>query len=324
MSTNHRPCTTGENTNVMNVTELSAKKYAELFPNPAHVFNSVAFTELNRHKCDAVRYLAFSDTKLRGGLIVGQRGDRFSAPFSAPYGGFTLTKRQPIETFDAMLSALREHLGAGKRLSITLPPLWYDPDTLSKSVNALSRTEGAKSLVDLSYQLGLIPGSGMSVDAMSVTGRQNLRRSLNAPFEFVHTDGSLQAIKEAYGIIRRNHEENGYPLRMSLDDVAATAEVVPADFFLLRLNGTSVAAAQVYTVAPGIAQLINWGDIRDASHLCPMNRLAYELAAYYSRHGVKAFDLGPATEDGIPNEGLCRFKESIGCTPSLKFRYTIN
>lgn len=307
----------------MNIRELSAKEYAELFPNPPHVFNSVAFTELNRHKCDAVHYLAFSDTRLRGGLIVGQRGDSFSAPFSAPYGGFTLTKRQPVETFEAMISALREHLGTDRRTVITLPPLWHDPDSLSKSVNALSRTEGAKCLVDLSYHLDLIPDSGMSAELMSVTGRQNLRRSLSAPFEFIHTDGSRPAIEEAYGIIRRNHEENGYPLRMSLDDVTATAGVVPVDFFLLRLNGETVAAAQVYTVAPGVAQLINWGDIRDASRLCPMNRLAYELAVHYSRRGIKTLDLGPATEDGIPNEGLCRFKESLGCVPSLKYRFTV-
>ncbi len=307
----------------MNVTEISAKEYAELFPNPPHVFNSVAFTELNRHKCDVVHYLIFSDTKLRGGLIVGQRGDCFSAPFSAPYGGFTLTRRQPVETLDAMTSALKEHFGPEKRIVVTLPPLWHDPDSLSKSVSAMSRTEGAKCLIDLSYHLDLIPDSGMSADSMSVTGRQNLRRSLNAPFEFIHTDGSPHAIEEAYGIIRRNHEENGYQLRMSLDDVETTAKVVPADFFLLRLNGATVAAAQVYTVAPGVAQLINWGDIREASRLCPMNRMAYELAAHYSRRGIKTFDLGPATEDGIPNEGLCRFKESLGCVPSLKYRFTI-
>ena len=49
-----------------------------------------------------------------------------------------------------------------------------------------------------------------------------------------------------------------------------------------------------------------------------MNFLAFKLFEYYAE--PKAFlDIGPSTEKGIPNVGLCNFKESIGCNVTPKF-----
>ena len=307
----------------MRIDELTPKEYPRLFPKAPHVFNSVAFTELNRHKCDEVRDFAFSDGKPRAGIIIGKRDGVWMSPFSAPYGGLTLNKRQPIPVLESIFSELLRYADSCKGVKITLPPVWYDSDLQTKSINILSRIPGIRSTADISYHLMLSGENGIDENGMTVTGRQNLRRSLEAPFEFVKASGSADSIAAAYDVIRRNHAERGYALRMSLDDVTATADVVPAEFFMLLLEGKPAAAAQVYNVAPGIAQLINWGDIREMSTLCPMNRLAYELARHYRSRGMTALDLGPATENGVPNEGLCRFKESLGCIPSLKYSFIL-
>ena len=34
---------------------------------------------------------------------------------------------------------------------------------------------------------------------------------------------------------------------------------------------------------------------------------------------MRLLDLGPATETGVPNYGLCVFKESLGAEPTLKY-----
>lgn len=308
----------------MHIDELTPEEYRQLFQKAPHIFNSVEFTELNRDKCDEVRYLAFSDIKLRAGIIIGKRDGVWMSPFSAPFGGLTANKNLPIETVDSVFRQMILYIGrCNGGLKITLPPVWYSPDLLVKCINALSRIEGIKSIADISYHLNLSDVEGIDESRMTVTGRQNLRRALKATFEFSKADSTAESIAEVYEVIRRNHTERGYPLRMSLDDVIATAETVPADFFLLRLDGVPVAGAQVYNVAHRTAQLINWGDIREASSLCPMNRMAYELAGYYSQKGVQKLDLGPATECGIPNIGLCRFKESLGADSSLKFTFSI-
>ena len=88
-------------------------------------------------------------------------------------------------------------------------------------------------------------------------------------------------------------------------------------------GGVDVAAAQVFHVAKGVAQVVYWGDLRAYSHLRTMNSLAYMLFAYYHATGLKVLDIGPSTEGGVPNHGLCEFKEGIGCSVTPKFSFML-
>ena len=110
---------------------------------------------------------------------------------------------------------------------------------------------------------------------------------------------------------------------MTLDDVEKTVRTVPADFFLLQYERKDVAAAQIFHVAEGIAQVIYWGDLRAYSHLRPMNYFAYRLFMHYQREGLRILDIGPSTMDGTPNYGLCDFKTAIGCEITPKFAFMI-
>ena len=86
---------------------------------------------------------------------------------------------------------------------------------------------------------------------------------------------------------------------------------------------TDVAAAQVFHVAKDTAQVIYWGDLAAYSHLRTMNRLAAFMYDHFSRLGVRILDIGPSTEDGEPNYGLCSFKEDIGCEVCTKHIFVI-
>ena len=52
---------------------IEADTYAQLFSKGPHIYNSVAFNELNRHKVEQLHYLVMADTKVRFGIIAGQR-----------------------------------------------------------------------------------------------------------------------------------------------------------------------------------------------------------------------------------------------------------
>ena len=72
----------------MEILEVDSSEYQNLIPAPYHVFGSASFNELNKGKCDEVYYLLFKEGKFRLGLIGGRRGNLFTSPFSAPFGGF--------------------------------------------------------------------------------------------------------------------------------------------------------------------------------------------------------------------------------------------
>lgn len=71
-------------------------------------------------------------------------------------------------------------------------------------------------------------------------------------------------------------------------------------------------------------QVIYWGDIGEYEMKRPMNYLAYKVYEFYANKGIEVLDIGPSTEEGAPNYGLCDFKESIGCEVSMKYSYCKN
>lgn len=308
----------------MTINEVSPAEYSERMAHHTHVFNTTPFVQLNAHKAEAVRYLLFEDNgKVRFGLTLGERGGKLLSPFSAPFGGLDANREQRLEYVDEAVGLLAEWATLLHRdVRMVLPPQFYAPHLVAESVNVLSR-RASLQYIDLNYYFPM--SKAVDYEAcLERNARKNLKRGLEAGFEFVAVQRDDTAgTRLAYDVIRRNREEHGYPLRMSLDDVEATTKIIPADFFILRHEGKEVAAAQVFHVADGIAQVIYWGDLRAYSHLRPMNYFVYRLFMHYQREGLRILDIGPSTEDGVPNYGLCDFKASIGCEVVPKFVFEI-
>lgn len=298
----------------MDVREVTASEYGAYFAGHPHIYNSTAFAALNEHKVAEVSYLLISDGKVRFGIILGDG----RSPFSAPFGGLDYNRQQGFEQIDEAVAALKEY--AKSTLRITLPPDFYDETMLSVTASALMR-QGRLLYADVNYHFVTADIAAYD-NVLDSTGKNKLRQSVKHfgtdTGMFVSADAA-----RAYEIIRRNREEQGYPLRMSLDDVLKTAKIIPADFFVLVHEGHDIAAAQVFHVAEGIVQVIYWGDLREYSHLRPMNYLAYRIFKYYHEIGIRIVDVGPSTEEGVPNYGLCSFKKSIGCRASLKYTFAL-
>ena len=308
----------------MELTEITATEFGNLFP-AAHVYNSTEFAELNADKVETLDYLEFADSKPRFGIILGKRGGMLRSPFSAPFGGFAQRGVQNLQNMEAAVKMLLSYATDRRQgLLITLPPLIYDDGQLSKWVSVLTRA-GFKPTIDLNYHFSLsrFPDYRTIIDR---SARNHLNRSLKSGFRLIELDSSNRNdVARAYNVIRRNREERGYPLRMTFEQVWQTvSRVVKADFFVLEHEGNDVAAAQIFHVAPGIAQVIYWGDIRQYSDLRPMNYLTYAVFSHYHNLGLRILDIGPSTEDGIPNYGLCEFKEDTGCEVTLKYRFEWN
>lgn len=304
----------------MQIKEVSLAEYAELPLKHAHVFNKADFSMLNAHKAETVHCLVFEEEgKCKYGITLGEREGWLLSPFSAPFGGFSHAKSVHLESLEAAAAALVSYARhSGKRLRVVLPPLFYEPQFLSETVNVLSRC-GSISYIDLNYHFPIHSFADYEKN-IARNARKNLRHAEECDWEFVVVwRDDKEGLRQAYDVIRRNREEHGYPLRMALDDVEKTVELIDADFFLLRHDGKNVAAAQVFHVAEGIAQVIYWGDLRAYSAMRPMNMLAYRVFEHYSRQGLKVLDIGPSTEHGVPNYGLCDFKTGIGCVASPKF-----
>ena len=308
----------------MEIERISSSDYKNYFPQPYHVFNSVGFSELNRDKCSSFHYLLFKDNKIRFGIILGEREQELKSPFSAPFGGFSYVRNEKIEHFEQAVELLKNYgENNSKQIVISLPPVIYNPTFVTKTVNAFLRYGGSIRYTDINYHFEINKFAEYET-LLDTKTRNKLHNSMKHNFEFVELNSKNDDdVRRAYEVIKLNREKRGFPLRMSLQAVLDTVRVIKADFFVMSYNHTDVAAAQIFHVSPGIAQVIYWGDIPDYSELRVMNYFSYKVFEHYYRKGLRILDIGPATENGIPNYGLCEFKENIGCTASLKYCITL-
>ena len=301
----------------MQIDMVQPGEYRQLFPHPRHVFNSVDFTELNKEKCSSVQYLCFSENKARIGLVMGEKDGQFWSPFSAPFGGFDANQPDRIEYYDEAVALLKAHLEAvGKSLKMVLPPTVYGSYT-AKMYNALIRGGAQLLFSELNYAYELDRFKDFEAN-LERSARKNFHNARQYPFEFQQLERTPENITRAYTVIRDNRESKGYALQMSLESVLRTAPVVGAEFFMMSLDGADVAAAMVYPVTEGINQVIYWGDAPGYADCRAMNYFTYKVFEHYFQQGLKVLDIGPSSVEGIPNYGLCSFKENLGCTISLR------
>ncbi len=309
----------------MEIVAVSEKEYTRIITNPYHIFGSAGFNNVNADKCDSVHYLLFKDSKYRLGIIGGIGNNSFLSPFSAPFGGFSFLQEDVRISYIDEAIILLNKWAKTRELSgikITLPPTIYQESFLAKQINSLYRNGFHIDKTDLNYAYQLASFTQEYPSSIWYNARKNLKIALANNFSF--KKAVLEVEKETtYNIIRQNREARSFPLRMTWQQVQTSAAVIPADFFLVENEAAvAVAAAIVFHVASGIVQVIYWGDLPEYANLKTMNFLSSKVFEHYHQLNLNIIDIGPSTEDSIPNYGLCEFKESIGCSISCKFSFS--
>ena len=301
-------------------TEVSAEEYARCFANPIACYLRADFNLLNASKVESVRFFAYEKDGNRLGIIFGEKGKEWRSPFSAPYGGFVFAKSASIAELDGAVAELCAlACTQGKKLSITLPPVFYDRTLYAKVSAALLHSGFQLDYANLNYAFDYTSKEPYEKRLRNI-GPRNLKQvsKLNYRFALVKTE---EECRLAHSLIQMHYKAKGYPLWMSFEALQETAKIIPIDFFLLYLDEQPVASTIIYHVSEKIAQMIYWGASPEFWENRPLNRIAKEMFEYYQKLGFDYLDVGPAASDGIPSEGLCAFKESVGCFADLKFAF---
>lgn len=298
---------------MMELREITPQRLYEEFPQAVTPYAGCAFNMLNASKTGRLLAYAIFDSKgkARLGVLLGHRDAVWYLPFSAPFGEVLYRRPQTLETCIEFARALKSVLPGGVQL--TLAPDFYDPLMLPRIKGALM-TVADETYHDYNYSYPLARYSDF-VAGLSSAARNHYNRAEKAGFTFTANADP----ERVYEVIRLNRHRRGYPLAMSFDDLRTTAAVVHIDWHLLcRDNSNDVASAVVYRLNTRVAQVIYWGDTGDYINDRPMNLLARRVADYYRALGFETLDIGPSSSHGVPDTGLCTFKESLGCDLTFK------
>ncbi len=307
----------------MHTERVTAKEFAGLFKQGmpgVHLYNSVPFSELMAHVCHEVHYVVLRDSRVRAGIVLGERDGLLRSPFSAPFGGFSFTRRQNVDTVFRCVEALQGYGALPKR--IVLPPSFMFPEMYPAQSAAL-QAFGRLEYTDVNCQYPLCQAYDVEAN-MEPTARQKLHQAEKQGLEFEAMDATDEVeLRGVYDVIKANRDAHGYPLRMSFEQVQRTMPAAKSIICVLRLGSVDVAAALVHTVTPKVAQVVYWGDVPGFSDKRPMNLLAACMFRHFNALGFKTLDIGPSSEEGTLDAGLCSFKESLGCHASLKPTFTL-
>jgi hypothetical protein len=227
-----------------------------------------------------------------------------------------------ISFIEESVKLLQNYLcGIGNnKIVLILPPTDLHFSFVSKQINVLFREGFALRKIDLNYSLDIKRIKDSYIDILWPTARNKLKivGGNNLTFEICLTEAEKKA---AYDVIQINRTSKGYPLKMNWNDVVETTKIIKSDSFIIRDENKPIASAIIFYITPDIVQIIYWGDIPEHSYPGVMNLFAGKVFDFYRDKGLNVIDIGPSTEDSIPNYGLGEFKESIGCSVGMKYTW---
>lgn len=306
----------------MEIQQVTSEIYNSAVKSPTHLFNSVAFSELNKEKCEEIFYLLFKDSKIRLGIIVGRRDNKLYSPFTASYGGFEpLNDDIKLYQIDAAIESFSKWARQKffTEIKIIISPFFFNENFSAKMVNCFYRSGFEMKNIELNYHF---QSKNLNDDYSKLiwhNARKNLKKSLNNELSFSKL--SLEDRKLAYEIIAQNRKERGFPLRLTFQQLEETGTIIPIDYFIVEKGTDKIGAAIVFNISPKFVRVVYWGDLPQFSDFKTMNFLSYRVFKYYKEAGVEIIDIGHSTVNSVPNNGLCEFKESIGCSTGLIYEF---
>lgn len=302
------------------LTEVDSKVYNQYFPFSPHPYISHDFIELNKAKADKIVRLVIKDTKVSIGLVAGIKEGVLKSPFSAPFGGFHFKNDNIyVSEIESFIEELVKYMipNSINRIELTLPPSIYHLSFNSKVINALIRQNFKMKLPEITNWIDLVSFIEFTNKSAKKYLKQASKHNLN--FQLLNDTHDKLTVFE---IICLNRSRFGRPIYMKFNDLMNVNDLWPVDFFGVRdFEGSLVAGGVFYRGHKEIVQGIFWGDSEEGRPLRAIDFLAYKIWNYYKECGFKAIDLGISTEEGIPNEGLLRFKESHNSFSSLRFGF---
>jgi predicted N-acyltransferase len=261
------------------------------------------------------------------GRLVGTmsgviEGEVFCCGHGAPFGGPEILRAgEAVDNVTALIERARRLLvdDGVRTIRVRCRPPFYTGETSVQF--ALANLGFATEAMDLNYHVDIAPlaTAAAYVEALKSPARRALRHSLTVGLTFAEASSEADWAS-AYEVLRENRVAKGRPMRLSLAYVlgmrAAFGDRVR--MFVLRAGEATCAAALLYRVLPGRELVQYWGDAYHDLPRSPMNLLAYRLVEQAIAERVETIDIGISTDDGVPNQGLIQFKQSVLARPTLR------
>lgn len=235
----------------------------------------------------------------RTGVEVGFVGPYAGALHPGHGGGVPAVREAWRKLKNQEMSAIR----------VRLPPLAVFPEINQTNREALELEGGRLLYEDLNQSLDLTNNP-----QLNRLRRRDLAKSVQMGLGIRES-----SVGAAFELIQANRADRGYPMTITYPLLARLQEGFPSKILALScFRGNEVGAASlVFRVSSRVSYVFLWGRNPNADFGSEaLTRLAIELADQECDNGATILCLGVSSELGRPNEGLLRYKKSLGALTS--------
>ena len=284
---------------------------------PRFFFNSPLF--LNSRKDFLYTTLQHPvDGPARACIVLYRQGNQGFSPINAGFGGIELSPDAAPVDVQALLSEADHWAKAEKLLSITVTDY---PGFMENSITALRNgfsDAGYQTVyTDLNYHLPLEITDFKR--GLSPANRRKLRLLQAAGFTFnVLEDPDLMSV---FDFISGSRMRRGFTLGQDETAFKAMFSDLPGVYTVFEVAGPSgerAAAGVGLCTAPDVYYLFYTADTPEFRTLSPVVLLHQGVYSFARTLGCRFLDLGTASNKGVLNEGVARFKRGLGALPSEK------
>ena len=128
-------------------------------------------------------------------------------------------------------------------------------------------------------------------------------------------------MSEVYDVISKNAEQKNRKFSLSLEDLKRMSNVLSSkdlDLWIYKstITGDSIAAAICQIVDHNVVYVFRWGHVYNYKDYglesSPMTYVTNHLCQVYSNRGYRVLYVGTSSYEGVLDENLAHFKESLG------------
>lgn len=295
---------------------------AEIFNFERYFFNEVEHLKHQKgeNDCYAFYWQNINNQTIEGRFSVIIQNEMAFSPLKATFGGIEFYEGILEEDLFEFLSKIIQFLKIQQVESIEINsyPESYLNEYQNKILQScLSKLNFHVKYTEQNYEIPITDKSFYET-VMGSTAKQLLRTYDKKGFVFQQeTNPDFEII---HAFIARSRERKNRPMTMSLEQFKEHFVKFPKNFQLFFVEHSNVKVAVGVTIKINDNILYTFYLADDARFLkdSPTTLLLSGIYEYSKQNNYKILDFGIATEKGILNEGLDKFKRSLGAKMSEK------
>ena len=300
---------------------------AEIFNFQQYFFDEIEYLKHQRGNHDCyIFYLQNIDNQLIEARFNVNIQDKIAYnPLKATFGGIEFQKEILEKDLLEFLSQIIQFLKSLRITSIEINsyPAGYITEYQNKILeNCLSKLYFHVKYTEQNYEIPITDKSFYETVKGS-TAKQLLRTYIKKGYVFNQEFNPDFEVIHAF--IARSRKRKNRPVTMSLEQLTEHFGKFSENFKLFVVTYSNAMVAVGITIRINDAILYTFYLADDEHYLkdSPTTYLLSEIYEYAKQNNYKILDFGIATEKGILNEGLAKFKESLGAKMSEKKAYSL-